>query len=211
MKKAPLTKAIITLWLLLCITFPFQQTNAQARWEVNMLRNINPTNPSSEVWKGFSSTAKPLSIAIPAGLLTAAILNKDASTKEKAIEIAGSIFIAAASTAIIKPIVNRERPGVTYTDIYPDKPDQGNSFPSGHVSVSFAAAASLSIQYKKWYITVPAYAWGLGVAYSRMYLGQHYPSDVLMGAATGIGSAYLSHWLNKKLFPKKHNDSKPHL
>jgi membrane-associated phospholipid phosphatase len=33
-----------------------------------------------------------------------------------------------------------------------------------------------------------------------MYLGKHYPSDVLGGAASGIGSAYLSTWLNHKFF-----------
>jgi undecaprenyl-diphosphatase len=51
-------------------------------------------------------------------------------------------------------------------------------------------------------VVVPAYAWAAGVGYSRMYLGQHYPTDVLAGAAIGIGSAYLSNWLNKKYFAK---------
>ncbi len=186
------------LWISILIT-PFQFCIGQSSWELNLLRNINPQQPNSGTWKALSTTAKPLSVC----LMTAALLNKDSDTKQKALEIGGSIFISAASATIFKQMVKRDRPAVKYNDIYPDKPDQGYSFPSGHVSVSFAAAASLSIQYKKWYITLPAYLWSTGVAYSRLYLGQHYPTDVLMGAATGIGSAYLAHWLNKKIFPQK--------
>lgn len=200
------TKAIFRVWLLYCITIfvtGIDTCRAQAGWEVNMVRNINPQNTSGTGWKTVSSTAKPIAVLIPAGIMTAALINKDKFSKYKAIEIGTSIIVAAATTTMLKQIIKRERPGNVYTDIYPDKPDTDYAFPSGHVSVSFATAAALSIQYKKWYITVPAYLWGTGVAYSRMYLGQHYPTDVLMGAATGIGSAYFSHWLNKKLFPKK--------
>jgi len=62
----------------------------------------------------------------------------------------------------------------------------------------------LALDYKKWYIVVPAYLWAGSVAYSRMYLGKHYTSDVTGGMIIGIGSGYLSHWLTKKLFGKKH-------
>ncbi|HCL05106.1 MAG TPA: hypothetical protein DHW64_03685 [Chitinophagaceae bacterium] len=199
------TKAISHIWLLCCLVIAgscIQTCQAQAGWEVKMVRGINPQNPSSTIWRGFSSTAKPLSVLIPTGIMTVALIEKDESARYKAIEIGTSIIVAAATTTVLKQLVKRDRPGNVYADIYPDKPDTDYSFPSGHVSVSFATAASLSIQYKKWYITIPAYLWGTGVAYSRMYLGQHYPGDVLMGAATGIGSAYLAHWLNKKIFPQ---------
>jgi membrane-associated phospholipid phosphatase len=34
-------------------------------------------------------------------------------------------------------------------------------------------------------------------------MGQHYPTDILASAVTGIGSAWLSQWLGKKIFPQK--------
>jgi undecaprenyl-diphosphatase len=60
----------------------------------------------------------------------------------------------------------------------------------------------MSIQNKRWYVVVPAYTWATAIGYSRMYLGQHYPTDVLAGAITGAGSAWLSHkannWIKRK-------------
>ena len=104
----------------------------------------------------------------------------------------------------LKYTINRERPYDKYPLlIHPYQIENDKSFPSGHTSTAFSVATSLSIQYKKWYVVLPAYAWASSVGYSRLYLGEHYPTDVLAGAAIGAGSAWLSHYLNKKYFNKK--------
>ena len=77
------------------------------------------------------------------------------------------------------------------------------SFPSGHTSGAFASATSVSLAYPKWYIIAPSFAWAGSVAYSRMHLGVHYPSDVLAGAIIGSGSAYISFKINQKLNVRK--------
>lgn len=66
------------------------------------------------------------------------------------------------------------------------------SFPSGHTSASFAAAAVLLKEKKKmgWVALAVAFL----VAFSRLYLYVHYPSDVLGGAIVGICSGLLSLW-----------------
>lgn len=194
------SKSILTAVFFFCFV---TQSLSQARWEVDMLRNVNPNPPSSDWWKGVSNTTKPLAIAAPLGMAAMALINKDKSLLEKAYTVAGSLVIATVVTQGVKTIVARPRPYATYTDIYPDQVETDKAFPSGHVSAAFSTAAALSIQYRKWYITVPLYAWGASVAYSRMYLGQHYPSDVVVGAAVGIGSAYLAHWLQQQLFTKQ--------
>ena len=113
--------------------------------------------------------------------------------------------VAAASalvvTTAIKYSVNRTRPYAAYPFIDNVITEADPSFPSGHTSAAFATATTLSMNFPKWYVVVPAYAWAGGVAYSRLHLGVHYPSDVAVGAITGAGSAYLTHkarqWLQK--------------
>ena len=174
-------------------------------WDINTLKSINPDNPSSKVWRTTSSSAYVFGFGVPVGLLVAGELSNNKETKLKAYEVAGSVIIATVITQGLKPIIRRDRPFGKYpNDVHPYKEtDDHKSMPSGHTSLAFSTAASLAITYKKWYITVPAYVWATGVGYSRLYLGAHYPTDVIAGAAVGIGSAYLSHWLNKKLFRKK--------
>ena len=175
------------------------KTNAQ-NWDIDLLRSINPQDPGSAVWKGFTASAYPVSIAIPVGVWVGGKINHNKKEEYKAYEIAGSVLIAAGATAVMKIIFDRQRPYQKYDEVYPYKFEDGQSFPSGHVSLAFATATSVSLQYKKWYIVVPAYAWAAGVSYSRLYLGAHYPTDVIGGAVTGAGSAFLSHWLSKKIF-----------
>jgi len=126
-------------------------------------------------------------------------IQKNKTIQKQAYETLGSIAIAAIFSEGFKVITDRERPYQKYTFIHAkDASEQGKSFPSAHTSLAFATATSLTLEYKKWYVAVPAYVWAASVGYSRLYLGEHYPSDVLGGAAIGVGSAFLSHWLTKK-------------
>jgi undecaprenyl-diphosphatase len=176
---------------------------AQSAGEVDLLRSINPTNPNNPIFKGLSSTDKPIAVGIPLGILAIGLLQHQTNAEINGVEMLAGLGFTTVATTALKAIVKRPRPYVTYSGIYPDSIDDSYSFPSGHTSIAFSTATSLALIYKKWYITIPAYAWATGVGYSRMYLGQHYPSDVLAGAATGAASAYISHWLNKKFFFRK--------
>lgn len=176
-------------------------TSARAQnWDINLLRNINPQQPNSFVWKGFTNSAYPLSAAIPITFWIDGKIEHNKKTEHNAYQIAGSVIIAAGATEALKLIFDRQRPFQKYTGVYPCKYEDGKSFPSGHASLAFAAATSVSLEYKKWYIIVPAYAWACGVSYSRLYLGEHYPTDIIGSAVTGAGSAVISHWVSKKIF-----------
>ncbi len=194
---------IKTLYFIVCCLF--LQNNYAQNWDIDLLKNINPTHPNSNVWRTFSSTAEPISVAVPVSLFAVALLNKDDHLKSQSIEVLGSVAIAAVATEALKIIINRQRPYQKYPlDIFPyDGSENGHSFPSAHTSLSFATATSLALIYKKWYVTVPAFVWAGCVGYSRLYLGEHYPSDVIAGAVVGTASAYAAHWLNKKFFSKK--------
>lgn len=61
------------------------------------------------------------------------------------------------------------------------------SFPSGHAALGFACAVTLAFAAPK--LAVPLIALACAVAYSRLYLGVHYPLDVIAGAALGVAVA----------------------
>lgn len=186
-----------------CVAFLTPGSSKAQNWDIDLLKQINPSQPNSSVWKGFSSTAKPISVGLPAVMLATAMLNKDSLLKSRSLEVLGSVVLTTVATEAIKIAVNRERPYRKYPlEVFPnDASENGKSMPSAHVSLAFATATSLSLVYHKWYVTVPAFVWATGVGYSRLYLGEHYPTDVIAGAAVGIAGAYINRWLQKKLLP----------
>lgn len=189
-------------YLMTVFALQFIPTKAPAQsLDLRILEAINPRYPTSNYWKYTSASAYVFSgIATTAPFIYGiASGNKDIQYESYQVLIAMGLDLAAMQA--LKVSINRERPGDRYPDmVFPSSPTHGQSFPSGHTTIAFNTAAELTIQYKKWYVAVPAYLWAGSVGYSRIYLGKHYPSDVLGGAVTGIGSAYLSTWLNHKLF-----------
>jgi undecaprenyl-diphosphatase len=85
----------------------------------------------------------------------------------------------------IKVAVDRPRPHVSHLVAVP----HSASFPSGHASTSFACATMLAALVPP--LRSPALLLAAAVAYSRLYVGVHYPLDVLGGAALGIATARL--------------------
>lgn len=183
------------------IILVFTITNLSAQnWEIDLLKNINPSQSHPAFQQNISKSVYPFALATPVSMFTIGLLKKDKKLQQQSYKIAGALIINTAITQGLKYTINRNRPYEDYpTIINPYTIEKDASFPSGHTSTAFALAASVSMQNKKWYVVIPAYAWAASVGYSRMYLGEHYPTDVLAGAAIGIGSAYLSNWLTKKL------------
>jgi undecaprenyl-diphosphatase len=98
--------------------------------------------------------------------------------------VAGSWLVAEGT----KYLFNRARPFISDTEIAPlIKTPSSSSFPSGHSATAAAGALTLSVLY-------PAFApalllSGLLVALSRIYLGVHYPFDVLAGVLIGTATS----------------------
>lgn len=70
------------------------------------------------------------------------------------------------------------------------------SFPSGHTLASFEAAIALTVYNRKW--GIPAIVLAAVIAFSRLYLYVHYPTDVLFSLLISVGIAFLACWLVKK-------------
>ena len=99
----------------------------------------------------------------------------------------GANFLAC--NLVLKPLFDRTRPYyvLDYTPLIPPVGDP--SFPSGHTSASFAAATAIYAINKKW--GVAAYLFAAVMGFSRLYLGVHFPTDVLAGALVGTAAAML--------------------
>ena len=97
-------------------------------------------------------------------------------------------LVAGVSGALLRQAVGRERPPLRFPEPHPLVHVPGNpSFPSGHAATSFACAATLA-----WLTPlspIALYALAALIAFSRVYVGVHYPLDVIGGAALGLGVA----------------------
>jgi membrane-associated phospholipid phosphatase len=100
--------------------------------------------------------------------------------KHLGMDLMESTILSEAITQLVKVAVRRERP------IAPDGTQaSGYSFPSGHATVTFAAATVLQ-QHLGWKAAVPTYLVASYVAMSRLHDSRHWASDVMFGAADGI-------------------------
>ena len=91
---------------------------------------------------------------------------------------------------VIKPLVARVRPFNACAELIPlVKPPASFSFPSGHSAAAFSCAVSLYFTKRKWL------GFGLIIAFlmafSRLYVGVHYPTDVICGMTVGTLSAII--------------------
>ena len=169
--------------------------------DIRLLRSFNSreTLSSDKFFRFMSNSDAFIVMGIPAVMGTSGLIKHDDQLFRNACVVLGATAVNSGITLAMKYAINRERPFVTYTDITKKSKGGSPSFPSGHTSSAFATATSLSLAYPKWYIIVSSYSWAGTVAYSRMHLGVHYPSDVLTGALVGAGSAWLTYEVNKKL------------
>ena len=99
---------------------------------------------------------------------------------------------------ILKPTIQRIRPFDVITDIeLLVKRPLDYSFPSGHTAASFTSVMALYLAGEK-KLWIPALVLAVLIAFSRLYLYVHYPTDVLGGMIIGVISGALGYWLVQK-------------
>lgn len=175
-----------------------QNTDIDLLRDINLHRNKNLDGGMEAV----TNSAYIISAAAPLAELATGYLTHDKTLTNKGWQCVAGLGINTALTFGLKYTINRPRPYITYSYLEPYRHNNDASFPSGHTSYAFNTATSLSFAFPKWYVIAPSYAWAATVAYSRMHLGMHYPTDLLGGAAVGAASAWISYkggqWLQKR-------------
>ncbi|MFI7286246.1 bifunctional phosphatase PAP2/diacylglycerol kinase family protein [Streptomyces anulatus] len=148
-------------------------------------------------WPGADPLLPKLSRSANHGLLwfgaAAGIAALGSSARSRRAALRGVASLAVASAAINtvgKGAVRRERPIADLVPVVRQLKRQPitTSFPSGHAASAAAFAAGVALESKGWGAVVAPVA--VAVAASRVYTGVHYPSDVLAGAALGVGAAF---------------------
>jgi undecaprenyl-diphosphatase len=122
-----------------------------------------------------------------------------------AILVGATTFAADSASFGVKDLTSRTRPFVAHPQIHPLYVVHSSSFPAGHAATAFAGA------------TLLAYVWPRGttfflllaaaIGYSRVYVGVHYPSDVIVGALLGVAVglvavgalAWLRRWRERRV------------
>lgn len=115
------------------------------------------------------------------------------------IMLALALTIALAdqlSSGIIKPLVQRLRPthdAEIGSLIHLVKGYRGGlyGFVSSHAANSFGAAVLVALLFRSREVAIAMIVWAVAVSYSRMYMGVHYPGDIVCGAIIGAFSAYI--------------------
>lgn len=142
----------------------------------------------NELARGFSYWGDFLTFCVPVG---AGLLVLGFFMKKRRIQRMGAACVLGAclagltadllqiTTARPRPRHDvQEHPGLFQTH------SEFHSFPSGHSATAFGSATALAVAYPP--AAIPLMAGAGGVAWSRLYLGAHYPSDLVAGSALGI-------------------------
>ncbi len=170
-------EANILLWI---------QENLRAEWLTPIVKFITTLGNAGILWILISLVLLILPKTRKIGLATSLSL----------------IFDLLAVNILIKRIVARVRPyevieGLTSLI----GPQSDFSFPSGHTAASFAFATVILIFAPKKY-SLPTLVLAFLIAFSRLYLGVHYPTDVLggivIGALCGVAAACVVKFIEKK-------------
>jgi len=201
-------QALVLLLVLFCF-----RSNGQAAWDLNLLAKINGGPEKSDCfWEAYTNSITYVTVGTPLVMGTVGVLKKDEDLKRQFVGMAGGLALNGFITVSMKYGISIPLPIAVHGDLIYKKTHAGSSsFPSGHTSSAFQWATSCVLAKPNWYVAVPAYMYACGMAYSRMHLGVHYPTDILGGAVVGSASAFASYYINnwfwKKMDSRKKSSS----
>lgn len=197
--------------LLLAVRIPAQQAIAPSEsvqtvrwWEVAIAAGVvgivsisddnvdrwiqdQRSSHSDDIARVFKWGGSPaVGLGVPAAIIVTGVVTKNPKLQRSGGRVLGSVALAGVTTGAIKFVVGRFRPDEA-TSQYVFKPfSKHDAFPSGHTTIAFSLATSLSEEIHRPWATAVLYAGATGTAWSRLNDQKHWLSDVLAGATIGI-------------------------
>jgi undecaprenyl-diphosphatase len=171
--------------------------------DLSLLYFIN-TGLSNPVFDKFFSSITNVNHWFIAYIILWGILFFKGGKKGKIAAIIVLFLVTAADQAgakLLKELFQRIRPCNVYSDILTPLGCTGSySFPSNHALNNFAVAMFFYRIYPdyKWVLFITAFL----IALSRVYLGLHYPSDIIGGAILGLGFGFLFSLIHREILKK---------
>ena len=124
-----------------------------------------------------------------------------------------ALFISNVAVFVLKYVIAEPRPFLTLSNVdLLTSENEIYSFPSGHTASSFAAATVIGLKYnfvakgKKYRLIYPLLAFASIIGFSRIYIGVHYPLDVVFGAIVGTICALIVLKIEDKIFFNRISD-----
>jgi glycosyltransferase 2 family protein len=154
-------------------------------WDERLFRVLNEVPPAvAAVLTPLSQLFRPAGIVAVVLLATGYLVARNRSV----LPVAAGALAASLGWALVhvgKAVANRTRPYDAMAGaVLRQQPAHGTSFPSSHTAIALAVAIAL-VPFLSRPLATVGIAYAAGVGWSRVYLGVHYPLDVLAGAGIG--------------------------
>lgn len=139
-------------------------------------------------------------LAICLIVIILSIIFKNRTVKRIALLCLFSLLLADGIALILKSIILEPRPFTVLNNVHLLVVENDPSaFPSGHTTSTFAVLSVLVFKYRHRFWSVVLILFGVLIGFSRIYVGVHYPLDVLAGCIIGVLSAYFTYRYEDKI------------